>query len=148
MRRLSKEQVQQIINDARRNGGGAQGESKAKHAGARSGKTKANDSAKPDWLSKSIRSKREGTLSILANVLIALRNDPSLVNAFVYDEMQRTTMLMQKEGRPIEPRAVEDADIFRLQEYLQRAGLKNLGAQAVHDAVEVRGRECKVHPVP
>jgi predicted P-loop ATPase len=42
---------------------------------------------------------------------------------------------------------VEDADVFRLQEFLQRAGLKSLGAQTVHDAVEVRGRECKFHPV-
>jgi predicted P-loop ATPase len=54
---------------------------------------------------------------------------------------------MQKEGQPIEPRPVEDADVFRLQEFLQRAGLKILGAQTVHDAVEVRGRECKFHPV-
>ena len=69
------------------------------------------------------------------------------MNAFAYDEMQRTTMLLQKEGRPIEPRPVEDSDVFRLQENLQRAGLKNLGAQTVHDAVEVRGRECNFHPV-
>jgi predicted P-loop ATPase len=101
---------------------------------------------KPDWLSKSIKGKGQ-PLSILANVMAALRTDPSLKNAFAYDEMQRTTMLMQKEGRPIEPRPVEDADVFRLQEFLQRAGLKNLGAQTVHDAIEVRGRECKFHPV-
>jgi predicted P-loop ATPase len=152
MRKLSPEEVQEIIDEARRNGAGAP-EMKSKpaaapngKAGARNGKTKANDSSKPDWLSKSIKSKGS-PLSILANVTSALRSDPSLVNAFAYDEMQRTTMLLQKEGRPIEPRPVEDADVFRLQEFLQRAGLKNLGAETVHNAVEVRGRECKFHPV-
>jgi predicted P-loop ATPase len=153
MRKLSPEEIQELIDEARRNGAGAP-KMKAKPAGARNGnagarneKTKANDSPKPDWLGKSIKGKGQGPLSILANVTSALRNDPSLVNAFAYDEMQRTTMLMQKEGQPIEPRPVEDADVFRLQEFLQRAGLKNLGAQTVHDAVEVRGRECKFHPV-
>jgi predicted P-loop ATPase len=118
-----------------------------KAAGARNGKTKANDSPKPDWLGKSIKGKGQGALSILANTLLALRADPSLVNAFAFDEMQCATMLMQKEGRPIEPRPVQDADVFRLQEFLQRAGLKNLGADTVHAAVEVRGRECRFHPV-
>src|SRR5262245_9884793 len=134
MPKLSPEEIQKIIDEARRNGGAPK--MKAKPAGARNGnagardrKTKANDSAKPDWLSKSIKGKGQGTLSILANVMSALRSDPSLVNAFAYDEMQRTTMLLQKEGRPIEPRPVEDADVLRLQEFLQRAGLKNLGAQ-------------------
>lgn len=140
MGKLSSEEVQQIIDDA------LKGASKAKPRAAGNGKTKSTDS-KPDWLGKSIKGKGQGPLSILANVLSALRNDPSLVNAFAYDEMQRATMLMQKEGRSIEPRPVEDADIFRLQEFLQRAGLKNLGADTVHAAVDVRGRECKFHPV-
>jgi predicted P-loop ATPase len=145
-RKLSPEEVQQLIDDARRNRAGAP-EIKAKPAGAPNGKKKPTDPSKPDWLGKAIKSRAQGTLSILANALIALRSDPSLVNAFAYDEMQRTTILLQNEGRPIEPRPVEDADVFRLQEFLQRAGLKNLGAQTVHDAVEVRGRECKFHPV-
>jgi predicted P-loop ATPase len=143
MPKLSSEQVQQLIDEALK---GASN----KPATGRNGKTISTDSLKPekpDWLGKSIKGKGQGPLSILANVLSALRNDPFLVNAFAYDEMQRATMLMQKGGRPIEPRPVEDADVFRLQEFLQRAGLKDLGAQTVHDAVEVRGRECKFHPV-
>jgi predicted P-loop ATPase len=142
MSKLSSEEVQRLIDDALK---GAKGAPRAKPAA--NGKTKSADSSKPDWLGKAIKSKAQGALPILANVLSALRADPSLVNAFAYDEMQRATMLMQKEGRPIEPRPVEDADVFRLQEFLQRAGLKNLSAQTVHDAVEVRGRECKFHPV-
>src|SRR5262249_4622696 len=137
----SSEQVQALIDDALKDA------SKTKPAAARNGKTKPTGSSKPDWLGKSIKGKGQGPLSILANVLSALRNDPSLVRAFAYDEMQRTTMLMQKEVRPIEPRPVEDADVFRLQEFLQRAGLKNLGADTVHAAVDVRGLECKFHPV-
>ena|SRR5215813_411475 len=103
--------------------------------------------SEPNWLSKCIKGKGGGALPILANVMSALRNDPSLVDSFAYDEMQRSTMLMQKEGRQIEPRPVEDSDVYRLQEFLQRAGLKNLGAETVHAAVEVRGRECAFHPV-
>jgi len=103
--------------------------------------------SEPNWLSKCIKGKGGGALPILANVMSALRNDPSLVDSFAYDEMQRSTMLMQKEGRQIEPRPVEDSDVYRLQEFLQRAGLKNLGADTVHAAVDVRGRECKFHPV-
>jgi predicted P-loop ATPase len=141
MSKLSSEEVQRLIDDA------LKGASKTKPAAARNGKTKPIGSSKPDWLGKSIKGRGQGPLSILANVLSALRNDPSLVKAFAYDEMQRTTMLMQKEGRPIEPRPVEDADVFRLQEFLQRAGLKNLGADTVHAAVDVRGRECRFHPV-
>jgi predicted P-loop ATPase len=142
MPKLSSEEVQRLIDDALK---GAEGAPRAKPAG--NSKTKSTDSSKPDWLGKSIKGKGQGPLSILANVLSALRNDSSLVNAFAYDEMQCATMLMQKEGRPIEPRPVEDADVFRLQEFLQRAGLKNLGADTVHAAVEVRGRECRFHPV-
>jgi len=93
MPKLSSEEVQRLIDDALK---GA-----SKPAAARNGKTKSTDSSKPDWLGKSIKGKGQGPLSILANVLSALRNDPSLVKAFAYDEMQRTTMLMQKEGRPI-----------------------------------------------
>jgi predicted P-loop ATPase len=103
--------------------------------------------SEPNWLSKCIKGKGQGALPILANVMSALRNDPSLVASFAYDKMQRSTMLMQKEGRQIEPRPVEDSDVYRLQEFLQRAGLKNLGAETVHAAVEVRGRECAFHPV-
>src|SRR5262249_9579601 len=141
MPKLSSEEVQQLIDDA------LKGASKAKPAAGRNGKTKSTDSSKPDWLGKSIKGKGQGPLSIVANVMAALRHDPSLERAFAYDEMQRTTMLMQKEGRPIEPRPVEDADVYRLQEFLQRAGLKNLGTETVHNAVEQRGRECRFHPV-
>ena len=104
--------------------------------------------AKSNWLRTCIKgAKGQGPLPNLANVMNALRDDPSLVGAFAYDEMQRATMLMQKEGRQIEPRPVEDSDVYRLQEFLQRAGLKNLGAETVHAAVEMRGRERAFHPV-
>jgi hypothetical protein len=62
MPRLSKEEIQEIIDEARRNGAVAP-KMKAKpagtrngNAGTRNGKTKANDSPKPDWLGKSIKS--------------------------------------------------------------------------------------------
>ena len=145
MSKLSSEEVQRLIDEALEHAS-----KRKRKPAAGNGKAKATDPSKPEkpaWLSKSIKAKAQGPLSILANVMAALRHDPSLVKAFAYDEMQRTTMLMQKEGRPIEARPVEDADVFRLQEFLQRAGLKNLGTETVHNAVEQRGRECRFHPV-
>jgi predicted P-loop ATPase len=115
----------------------------------RNGNGSATDHAtKPDWLKKCIKgTKGQGPVPNLANVMIALRGSPSLVHAFAYDEMLRTTMLLQEKGRRIEPRPVQDTDIYRLQEYVQRAGLKNVAAEAVHAAVDLRGRECAFHPV-
>jgi hypothetical protein len=68
MRKLSPEEIQELIDEARRNGPGAP-KMKAKPAGARNGnaggrkgKTKANDSPKPDWLGKSIKGKGQTAL--------------------------------------------------------------------------------------
>jgi predicted P-loop ATPase len=117
----------------------------AKRGGKR---TNGNGHATEDWLKECIKgAKGQGPLPNLANVMVALRSHPSLEHAFAHDEMLRTTMLMQERGRQIEPRPVQDTDIFRLQEYVQRAGLKNVSADVVHAAVDLRGTECAFHPV-
>jgi predicted P-loop ATPase len=89
-------------------------------------------------------------LPIVANALTALRRDPSVQDAFAYDEMQRSTMLMHEIGQPLGPfviRPVVDEDVTCLTEYLQRAGLKRIAKEVVRDALSRRARELSFHPV-
>jgi predicted P-loop ATPase len=102
----------------------------------------------PAWLSTCIT--RNGRpMSTLANVMIALRNDPAVKDALAYDEMLRAPMLMHAcDGDPdFSPRPVTDADVGHLQEWLQAAGLQTVGEALVHQAVELRAHECAFHPV-
>jgi predicted P-loop ATPase len=89
-------------------------------------------------------------LSNLANVLLALRNDPFVKDMLSYDEMQRTAILCSPLGEdPAEftPRPVTDIDIGRLQERFQWAGLQKIAKEVVHQAVDVRAQERSFHPV-
>jgi predicted P-loop ATPase len=87
---------------------------------------------------------RNGPLSNVANALLALRNDPTLRNAFVYDEMLCVSVLRDPK-RGLRP--LTDADITATQEFLQWEGLATIGKDAVYQAVEKRVRECSFHPV-
>jgi predicted P-loop ATPase len=104
--------------------------------------------AQPAWLSTCITENGK-PMSTLINVMIALRNDPAVKGALAYDEMLRIPMLMHScDGDPdFGPRPVTDADVGHLQEWLQAAGLRRVGAVTVHQAVELRGNECPYHPV-
>jgi hypothetical protein len=80
----------------------------------------------PDWLKACIKENGR-PLSNLANVLVALRNDPFARDMLSYDEMQRTAILNSPLGDdPTEftPRPVTDIDVGRLQERFQWAGLQ------------------------
>jgi predicted P-loop ATPase len=86
----------------------------------------------------------------LANAMIALRSDPDVKDAFAYDEMLCAVMLLHpvtNEGSKFTPRPVTDVDVSNLQEWLQLAGLPNIGKETAHQAVDVRARECAFHPV-
>jgi predicted P-loop ATPase len=104
--------------------------------------------AQPAWLASCI-TKNGQPMSTLANVMIALRNDPAVKDALAYDEMLRTPMLMHAcDNDPdFSPRPVTDADVGHLQEWLQTAGLRTVSAVTVHQAVELRSNECAFHPV-
>jgi predicted P-loop ATPase len=87
-----------------------------------------------------------------ANAMLALEKDPVLANAFGYDEMLRTKILL----RPIlnkrsDPdfvlRPVTDSDVLGVQGYLQWEGFKRLGKITVHDAIERYARLHPFHPV-
>ena len=108
------------------------------------------------WRAGLISSK--GTpLSILANVLIALRTAPEIANAFTYDEMLRAPILDRPlpsatiEHAPLdalpEPRPLRDTDVTQLQEWLQHKGLQKIGRDTVHQAVMLRANERAFHPL-
>jgi predicted P-loop ATPase len=107
---------------------------------------------KNDWLSRAIKSETGQPLPNVANALLALRSDPALQNAFAFDEMLRTPMLMQEIGQllpstPFEPRPVSDNDVTNLQVWLQKAGLVRIGRDTVRDAINLRAAEQAFHPV-
>lgn len=90
----------------------------------------------------------------LANVLIALRSEPQLRDAFAFDEMLQESMLQKQppiapNSTPGEepPKKVTDDDVGRLQEWLQHVGLPKIGQQSVGQAVEIRARDRRFHPI-
>ena len=104
--------------------------------------------ATPAWLATCI-TQNGRPMSTLVNIMIALRNDPTVKGALAYDEMLRAPMLMHAcdDDPDFSPRPVTDADVGHLQEWLQAAGLRTVGAVMAHQAVELRGNECAYHPV-
>jgi predicted P-loop ATPase len=107
------------------------------------------------WYGRAITGSKGQVLSTLANALLALREDPAFHGVLAFDEMMRTAMLM----RPVpahgvvfgtdgfKPRPVRDEDVTFIQEWMQIAGLPNIGKDVTHQAVDLRARECSFHPV-
>jgi hypothetical protein len=88
--------------------------------------------------------------SNIGNVLLALDQEPELMNAFAYDEMLRTEILLRPLFNPdsnFRSRPLTDADICAVQSYLQWFGFRRLGKDATHDAISMHAREHAFHPV-
>lgn len=88
--------------------------------------------------------------SNLGNVMLGLREDHGLQGRFGFNEMSCTAILMKplfKEDADHITRPVSDADIAEVQQYLQWQGLRRLGKDTVHQAIDVRARQCGFHPV-
>jgi predicted P-loop ATPase len=103
-----------------------------------------------DWLGECETDKRGKPFPILANAMIALRSDPAVKDAFAYDEMLCAAMLVRPisdKGEKLKPRPLTDIDVSSLQEWLQLAGLTNIGKETAYQAVDLRARECSFHPV-
>jgi Virulence-associated protein E len=88
--------------------------------------------------------------SNVGNVLLALEREPELTDAFGYDEMMRTEMLL----RPLftadpdfKPRPVTDADVTAVQAHLQWRGFRRLGKGSTHEAIDKHARDHASHPV-
>jgi hypothetical protein len=54
------------------------------------------------WIAQSLLENGKPLL-IVANALIALRRDPDIRDAYAFDEMQRTVMIMHEIGAPLVP---------------------------------------------
>jgi predicted P-loop ATPase len=92
-------------------------------------------------------------LTNLANVMIALRMDTALKDAFAWDEMKLMTIVKGPipGASPSDPgslpREISDVDVTKVQEYLQTSGLSRVGTDVVHQAIGLRADECREHPV-
>jgi predicted P-loop ATPase len=103
-----------------------------------------------DWLGKCQTDKQGKSFPNLANAMIALRSDPAVKDTFAYDEMLCAAMLVHPiadKDSKFKSRPVTDVDVSRLQEWLQLAGLPNVGKETAHQAVDLRAHECAFHPV-
>jgi predicted P-loop ATPase len=112
----------------------------------------SNEQQENDWRDL-WKKHKDRPLNNLENVMIALRNAPELKNSFALDEMLLATVV--KTSLPgsndsisdFKEHLIDDTDVTRVQEYLQKIGLSQIGMPVVHQAIDLRGRECAYHPV-
>jgi hypothetical protein len=86
----------------------------------------------------------------VGNILLALSQEPQIANAFGYDEMQCTEVLL----RPLfgadpkfKRRPVTDADVTAVQAWLQWFRFPRLGSSVTLDAINKHARKHAFHPV-
>jgi predicted P-loop ATPase len=108
--------------------------------------------SEPLWQADCLLDGNGKPLPVLANALAALRGDPALTACFAFDDMDCAAVLPaplpdRQSNRCHEPRPVTDTDVNMLQEYLQRQGLRRLGKDTTHQAVDIRAHERAFHPV-
>lgn len=97
----------------------------------------------PDWLTKCQGNSEGEPRPNLFNAMMALRHDERLHDRYAYDEMLRAPVI-HADG---ETRPVTDADVSKVQMYLQRQGLETLSRDVAHQAVDLRASERAFHPV-
>ena len=111
----------------------------------------------PSWLGSCERDDRGKIIPNLANLMIALRLDPDLADAFAFDQMLRAPVLRLAlpaapngkttgGGDPL-PRPLRDADVSDLREYVQHYGFPRVTRDVSHEAADKRAREHSFHPV-
>jgi predicted P-loop ATPase len=86
----------------------------------------------------------------VGNVLLALDQEPELMNLFGFDEMLQAPMLMHPlftKDPSFTPRPVTDADVCAVQTHLQWFGFRRLGKDTTHDAINKHARDHAFHPV-
>src|SRR5215471_21255057 len=92
---------------------------------------------------KGYMDKQTPLASNVGNVLLALEQEPEIMNAFGYDEMLRTEVLLRPlfgDDPNFKPRPVTDADVTAVQAWLQWFGFRGLGKDATHDAINKHAR--------
>jgi predicted P-loop ATPase len=105
---------------------------------------------KASWFAKCVLGDK-GPLPILANACVACENDEALKDMFAYDEMERMQMILHPVDMPDQkfdaPIPLTDEDLYEIQKYIQRAGLKRIGMDSVRGAVALACRDHAYHPV-
>jgi hypothetical protein len=103
-----------------------------------------------NWMNRTMEPKVTAA-SNLGNALLGLRSDPDLRDVLGFDEMLQAPVLMRPLFGEDDPdfavRPLTDEDVGGIQEFLQWRGLRRLGKDVTHQAVEVRAHECAFHPV-
>jgi len=109
----------------------------------------SDEHGKPAWLDDCLRGEKGVPYPNLANALIALRGDPHFDGLLAYDEMMQAPLLMRSflNVTVPSPRPVTDDNVTRVQNYLQHAGLRNIGREAVFQAVTATAHDHAFHPV-
>jgi predicted P-loop ATPase len=123
---------------------------KSRHRRRGNGQSPSN----ANWLGQCAMG-RSSPLSNLANAMVALRADAALRDMLAYDEMLRAPILNhpvpvwggERQSERFALRPVTDTDVSILQEFLQRAGLRSIGKDTTHQAVDIRAHENTRHPV-
>jgi hypothetical protein len=110
----------------------------------------------PPWTQRLRVNSKEVPYNDLANALIALRAEPGFQGVFGFDEMQQTPMLLKAQPLapeampgPPTPRPLTDDDVGRVQEWMQYEwdGLPGIARDTVHQAVDMRCRDNRIHPL-
>ena len=111
----------------------------------------------PAWLQTCERDHRGRIIPNLANLMIALRCDPSLVDVFAFDQMLHAPVLRKElpaapngkttNGTDPLPRPLRDADVSDLREYIQHNGFPRIANDISHEAINKRARELSFHPI-
>lgn len=105
------------------------------------------------WLND-LRYGRDGPYTDVENTLVALRAVPGFIDAFAFDEMAQRVKLARdhpivdegERGDP-PPRFLSDADISRVQSWLQANGISKLAKETVRQAIYLRALAFRFHPV-
>ena len=126
----------------------------AQGAKSRPKKPKSPPPPVASWLTDAMRDHRGEPIPNLANAMLAFREAPGLADVFGHDLMQNATIITReppsrngRAGIECKPRPATDADVGRVQEFLQGAGLRRLGKDTTHQAADLRGHERTIHPV-
>src|SRR5688572_14070380 len=104
-----------------------------------------------DWCADAQLGKNGDPLPNVVNTMLALRLDPRLAEIVAYDAMLRAVILNKPvpdtNEEAFKARPVRDTDVTAVQEYLQKTGMKRLGKETVHQAVDLRASERSFHPI-
>lgn len=113
-----------------------------------------SEAARGDWYSRCMVNRDGAVRNNLANIMLGLREDPAWSGVLGYDEMACTALLLKpvpvhgKDGGAVlVPRAINDEDVTRAQEWFQLAGFPGVTMATMHQAIPARARECAWHPV-